>query len=422
MNLNVELPELLEPLFHPKRYKVLHGGRGSSKSWSVARALLVKAASGRLRVLCGREIQKSIKDSVHRLLKDQIEAIGIPGYTVLDTEIRHANGSVFLFTGLSEHTVDSIKSFEGVDICWLEEAQTITKRSWDVLIPTIRKPGSELWLTLNPDMETDETYVRFVATPSPDTWVQAINWRSNPWFPDVLNDERLKFKERDPDNYDNVWEGVPKRVSEGAIYAAEVQAMYADGRVCAVPHDPVLIVDTVWDLGWNDSMSIGMYQRSASSLRAIDYIEDSGKTLDWYVRELERRPYRYGTDFIPHDGAARDFKTGKSTQELLKSMRRKVKVLERLSVEEGIRAARTVFPRFYADQTKCARLMECLKRYRRSVSTRTDEPMGPLHDQFSHGADVWRYTAQAVERMGKIDREETPPVRPWRPLDNVMNY
>lgn len=400
--LNAQFPAILEPLFKPARYKILHGGRGSAKSWSVARALLILAASRPLRILCTREVQLSIKDSVHRLLKDQITAIGLPGYTPLDSEIRHVNGSLFVFSGLAQQTVESIKSFEGVDICWCEEAQSISKRSWDVLTPTIRKSGSEIWITMNPHLETDETYARFIANPPAGAWVQAVNWKDNPWFPAVLNDERISTQQRDPDNYENIWEGAPMRVAEGAIYAAEIEASYKNGRIRNVPHDPILVVDTVWDLGWNDCMSIGMFQRAGSELRCIRYVEDSHKTLDWYVRQIEEFPYRWGTDFIPHDGAAKDFKTGKSTQELLQEMGRTVNVLDVMSVEEGIRAARTVFPRAYVDSEKCARLIECLKRYKRVVHRKTNEPMGPLHDQYSHGADMWRYAAQAVERMGQV--------------------
>ena len=148
-----------------------------------------------LRILCAREIQKSMRDSVHRLLKDYIIKLGLTAfYDVLDTEIRGKNGTLFLFAGLQSHTVDSIKSFEGVDRVWIEEAHAISKKSLDTLIPTIRKEGSEIWMTLNPDMATDEVYQRFISTPSPDTWVCEVNWRDNPWFPEVLNDERLKAK------------------------------------------------------------------------------------------------------------------------------------------------------------------------------------------------------------------------------------
>ena len=395
-----DFPEKLEFLFTPSRYKIAHGGRGSAKSWGFARALLILAAQKPLRILCTREIQKSIKDSVHRLLNDQIQAMGLGHlYEVLETEIRGKNGSIILFAGLAQHTVESIKSFEGVDVCWCEEAQTVTKRSWDVLLPTIRKDGSEVWLTLNPDMETDETYDRFVGNPPPEAQVVQMNWKDNPFFSGVLEKERQETLRRDPDGYQNIWEGKPKRVSEGAIYRHEVEQLFADNRLRAVPYDPLLKVHTVWDLGWNDSMTIGFWQRSGAEVRCIDYIEDSHRTLDWYVAQIEKRPYRWGTDFIPHDGRARNTQTGKSTEEALQAMGRRVTVLPALAIEEGIKAARMMFPRVYFDKDKTVRLMECLKRYRRAINAHTLEPGVPLHDEFSHGADCFRYAAMAVEQM-----------------------
>jgi phage terminase large subunit len=399
--MNVQLPEKLQPLFTPNRLKVAHGGRGSAKSWGFARALLIQAAQSPMRVLCAREVQKSIKDSVHRLLSDQIQAMGLGGhYEVLETEIRGKNGSLFLFAGLATHTVESIKSFEGCDVCWIEEAQTVTKRSWDILTPTIRKAGSEIWITFNPDMETDETYQRFVANPDPGAFVVQMNWKDNPWFGPELEQERQSTLRRDPDNYPNIWEGQPKRVSEGAIYRHEIERLYEENRVRPVPYDPLLKVHTVWDLGWNDAMTIGFWQRSGAEVRCIDYIEDSHHTLDWYVARIEKRPYRWGSDFIPHDGRAKNTQTGKSTEEALRAMQRRVVVLPAENVEEGIKAARMMFPRVYFDKDKTGRLLECLKRYQRSINEKTREPGAPLHDEFSHGADCFRYAAMAVEQMG----------------------
>lgn len=409
--MKAQFPAWAEGLFQPKRYKVLHGGRGSGKSWAVARALLIQGAQRQLRVLCTREVQKSIKDSVHRLLSDQIQAMGLGHlYEVLETEIRGPDGTLFVFAGLASHTVESIKSYEGVDMVWVEEAQVVSKRSWDVLIPTIRKAGSEVWITFNPLLETDETYQRFVASPPVNSWVQQVNWVHNPWFSPELEDERQSAKARDPDGYANIWEGQPLRVAEGAIYRHEIDRMYEQGRVRPVPYDPLLRVHTVWDLGWNDSMTVGFFQRSGSELRCIDYIEDSHKTLDFYVQEIEKRAWRYGTDFIPHDGASRDFKTGKSTEELLKAMGRNVVVLPRMDPEEGIKAARMVFARLFFDEAKCIRLLECLKRYRRAINQQTREPMGPLHDEFSHGADMFRYAAMAVEQMGNTGLDQVAPI------------
>lgn len=399
----LQVPQKLAPIWQPKRYKVMHGGRGGGKSWTVAGVLLAMASERPLRVLCAREVQKSIKQSVHQLLTDQIARLGLWAFfEVLETEIRGANGSLFLFAGLQSHTVDSIKSFEGCDIVWVEEAHGVSKKSWDVLIPTIRKEGSEIWLTLNPDMESDETYQRFIASPSPDTWVVEINWRDNPWFPEVLNQERLKAKRSMlADDYAHIWEGKARRVAEGAIYRHEMESLYLERRARDVPYDPTLPVHTVWDLGWNDAMSISLVQRGPQDVRIIDYIEDSHRTLDWYVAQLEKRPYRWGTDYLPHDGKTKNFQTGKSTEQLLRELgRHNVASQPRgQDVEEGIKALRMLFPRLYIDQTKCARLLECLKRYQRRIHAVTGEPMEPLHDAYSHGADCARYIAAWVPLM-----------------------
>ncbi len=423
----VMLPQWAEPLLKERhRYKVMHGGRGGGKSWSAATALLLLAAQSPLRVLCAREVQKSMRDSVHRLLRDQIAALGLGGfYEVLDTEIRGKNGSLFLFTGLQQHTVDSIKSFEGVNIVWVEEAHGVSERSWDVLIPTIRAEGSEIWMTLNPDMETDATYARFVAMPSPDTWVCQVNWRDNPWFPKVLEDERQKAQRSMLDeDYAHIWEGVPRSVAAGSIYRHEMVALLQDKRVRRVPYDPLLPVHTVWDLGWNDAMAIAMVQRGPHEVRVIDYLEDSHRTLDWYVTQIDRRPYRWGVDYLPHDARAGDFKTGQSTEQLLRKMGRKPRVLPQAAVEDGIRALRMLFPKLYFDEDKTGRLLECLKRYQRQVHSQTGEAMGPLHDEYSHGADCARYLAQAVPLMDASAQQASarPQVSAFQAFDAVMGY
>lgn len=418
IDVRAQFPKKLLPLFRPRRYKVLYGGRGGAKSWGVARALIAMAAERPVRILCAREVQKSMKDSVHRLLKDQITSLDLDSeFDVFDTEIRGVNGSLFLFAGLQSHTVDSIKSFEGVDIVWVEEAHSVSQKSWDTLIPTIRKDGSEIWVTMNPDMDTDDTYQRFIATPSDDTWVCEVNWRDNPWFPVTLQQEREKAERTMlREDYEHIWEGKPKRVAEGAIYRYEIEALYIDSRVRDVPYDPLLPVHTVWDLGWNDAMTIIMVQRGPMELRILDYIEDSNRTLDWYVAELSKRQYRWGNDYIPHDGRTRNFQTGKSTEELLRAMGRNPVVLAQTSVEEGIKAARMVFPRCYFDKVNTARLVECLKRYRRDTHTKTNEPTIPLHDEYSHGADAFRYLGQAVERMASefAQAYKAPPPPDWR--------
>lgn len=399
-----DVPDVMLPFAHPCRYKVAHGGRGSGKSWSVARLLIARAAASPLRVLCARETQKSIQESVHKLLKDQIEAMGLAAlFEVQETRILGVNGSLFSFAGIRQQGVANLKSFEGVDVCWVEEAQVVTKRSWDVLIPTIRAPGSEIWITFNPELDTDETYTRFVLNPPDDALVVACNWSDNPWFPPELEKERNAWLKRDPEGYETTWNGKCRPAVEGAIYAKEIGTMQADGRLCNAPYDPLLKVHTVWDLGWNDAMSILMVQRSGSGeLRLIDYIEDSHRTLDSYVAELKSKPYQWGTDFIPHDGRSRDFKSGKSTEEMLQAMGRIVTVLGRDDIEEGIRQARMVFPRCWVDK-KATALINRLKRYRRTQNASTGEFGAPLHDENSHGADCFRYLAMAEPQMHNED-------------------
>lgn len=405
----VEVPKKLLFLFAPARYKVAYGGRGGAKSWAFARALLALGASKPLRILCAREIQNSIVDSVHRLLADQVAALGLDDfYDVKLTEIVGRNGTQILFAGLRQQDVHKIKSFEGVDIVWVEEAQAVSERSWSILTPTIRKPGSEIWVSFNPEMDTDPTYLRFVVSPPDGAVVAKINYSDNPWFPAELEQERQDLLRRDPEAYENIWEGRCRRAVAGAVYAREIDEMHAQGRFARVSYDPVLKVHTVWDLGWADSMAIIFCQRLASELRIIDYIEDSHKRLDEYVEMLRERKYNYGTDFIPHDGAARDIKTGKSTEEVLRSMGRRVSVIPRGDVEEGIKAARLAFPRTYFDAERTSLLVNHLKRYARHISTTTNAPGSPVHDEHSHGADAFREMAMIADRMTNSDER---PVR-----------
>ena len=396
----VEFPPKLACLFSPSRYKVLYGGRGAAKSWGIARALIVRCSEKPTRVLCTREVQKSIADSVHKLLSDQIAALGLSAFfKITETDIKGINGSEFVFAGLKNQSIENLKSYEGVDVCWVEEAQVVSRRSWNVLTPTIRRPGSEIWISFNPDLDSDETYVRFVQNPPQGAVVEFMSWRDNPWFPAVLDAERSDLEARDPIAYRNVWEGEPRATVDGAIFAQEVAKLVADQRIRAVPYDPMLTVHTVWDLGWNDKMAIILAQRLGGELRIIEYIEDSHRTLADYVRDLEAREYRWGTDWLPHDGAAKDFKTGKSAQELLTALKRRVQIVPKLDIEQGLKAVRLLFPRLYVDADKATRLIDCLKRYRRNIPSSTGEPAGPLHDEFSHGADALRYLALCADKF-----------------------
>lgn len=397
-NPTAKFPSKLEFLFEPHRYKVAYGGRGSGKSWGFARALLIQAANRPLRVLCAREIQKSIKQSVHTLLTDQIQALGLGSfYEVLEAEIRGKNGSTFTFTGLAMNTVESIKSYEGCDLCWVEEAQTVSKKSWDILIPTIRKENSEIWVSFNPDLDTDDTYQRFIVNKPDNAAVVKINWSDNPWFPRTLEEERLHSKATNPD-YDNIWEGNCKAAKDGAIYANEIREAQENGRVTNVPYDPTLKVHVVMDLGWNDSMTIILVQRGVSEARIIGYIEDDHRTLDSYSSQLKSLPYNFGQMYLPHDGQSKDFKHGTSAEEIMRRNGWDVRIVPKSDIEHGIRIARMNFHRVYFDKS-VTRLLECLKNYRRTINSATNEPGAPLHDEYSHGADAFRYMSISLDGM-----------------------
>lgn len=409
--MSAEFPDKLRFLFKPARYKVVRGGRGSSKSWGFARALLILGASKKLRILCTREVQKSIKDSVHKLLTDQIQLLGLGAhYRVLETEIRGINGTEFLFAGLSTQTIESIKSFEGIDICWVEEGQGVTKRSWTILIPTIRKENSEVWCSFNPDLDDDETYVRFVINPPPDCISIEMNYHDNPWFPEVLEKERAHAERVMPkDEYENIWLGKCKAAVDGAIYANEIRDAVENKRICNVPYEAKFKTYAVFDLGWNDQTSIIIAQRHLSELRVIDYTEDSHRTLDWYSAELRNRHYNWGRVFLPHDATHATLNAGgKSSADIMKSLKWDVGMVPNMPIETGIKQARMAFNKVYFDKTKADRLIQCLKRYKRNIPVSTGEPASPVHDEYSHGADCFRYLSLIANQMSNED---------WKPIN-----
>ena len=257
-----QFPSKLKCLFEPthSRYRVLYGGRGAGKSHSVARALLCKGVIDTIRVLCAREFQTSIKDSVHKLLVDQIYEMKIEAhYDITQTSIRGKNGTEFIFAGI-KNNINGLKSIEGIDYCWCEEANNITATSWDILIPTIRKEKSEIWITFNPELPTDETYKRFVIYPPDNALVQKVNWNDNPWFPEVLDIERNTLKMRDFEAYQNVWEGFTRSTIDGAVFAKEMARAEQDGRICNVPYDASKGVFACFDIGWADATAVWIGQ------------------------------------------------------------------------------------------------------------------------------------------------------------------
>jgi len=201
----------------PVRYRVAYGGRAGAKSWEFARQLIVRAAREKLRVLCTREYQRSIKDSVHRVLRDQVSLLRMDGnYDVGEAYLRSHIGSEFIYKGL-RYNVDEVKSTEGLDIAWVEEAHTTSAQSWEVLIPTIRKPGSEIWVSFNPDQDDDPTYKRFIENPPDNAIVVKVGFQDNPWVSDETLEEMEYLKRVDYEAYLHVWEGFTRTHTDAQV-------------------------------------------------------------------------------------------------------------------------------------------------------------------------------------------------------------
>jgi len=406
-----QFPAKLECLFQPEsiRYRVLFGGRGGAKSWGIARALLIKAIQNPLRILCAREFQTSIKDSVHKLLSDQITAMGLDTFfEIIQAQIRGKNGSEFNFVGL-KNNVANVKSYEGVDICWVEEAQTVSRHSWNVLIPTIRKEKSEIWVSFNPELETDETYQRFVANPPTNAVIQKINWSDNPWFPETLREEKDALKSRDIQAYNTVWEGMCRQTIDGAIFAREMQLAEAEGRITKVLYDPVKPVHAVFDLGWADMTAVWFVQFIGMETRLIRYFEVNQTTMTEILAKMQTFGYLYDTIWLPHDAQNKTLASnGRSIEDIVRSAGHKTRILERVPVVDSINAARSMFRSCYFDRENCHEGLQCLRHYRYEVDPETNQfSRTPLHDHYSHGADAFRYIGLMVNepRQRRVQRQ-----------------
>ena len=396
-------PEALEFLFQPAPYKIAYGGRGGTKSWGFARALLIEGTKRKVRVLCARETMKSIRDSVHQLLKTQIQSLGLEAlYRIEKSIIYGTNGTEILFAGLKAN-VDNIKSMEAIDICWVEEAQTVGKDSWDKLIPTLfRVPNCELWVSFNPDLESDNTYQRFVVDPPPGAVVAKLTWRDNPWLPEGLLRELRHTRHQNLDEYNHIWEGSCINTLTNAIYANELRLVDSENRIRRVPYDPSKPVDTAWDLGYGDMVSIWMFQSFPMEHRIIDYEDGQREAIHHYISELQKRPYVWGTDYLPWDGGLKALGSGKSIEELMRAAGRRVRVAPRLPILDGINAARTIFPLCYFDEQKCSTGIRSLRCYRYGEMKSLEGPTRePLHDIHSHCADAFRTLAVSIRQPQK---------------------
>lgn len=288
MTVNVDLPEWADYLFSPMRYKGAYGGRGSAKSWTFGRAVSILGAQKKQKILCCREIQGSIKDSVHSLLREQIYLMGLNDlYDCGESFIRGKNGTEFIYKGLRSNYAE-IKSTEGVDIAWIEEAQAVSDDSWNTLIPTIRKPDSEIWLSFNPKLRTDATYRRFIINTPENAIIKKINYTENPWFTDELEQERLHCQKTEPKLYANIWEGEPLEEGDMAFFEYQDVSKAMDDKHAYMGSKLIIGCDP----------SQGKGDKAAFCYRWGDYVEriesfadmDEMACIGYLVQELRNNP------------------------------------------------------------------------------------------------------------------------------------
>lgn len=392
--MEANLPEWAECLFREDvRYIAAAGGRGSGKSRSVATALVIRAAAKPLRILCVREVQRSIKDSVKRLLDDEIARLGLEDfYTSTEAEIRGRNGSLFLFAGLRTN-VDSIKSMEGVDICWAEEAQAVSQGSLDVLIPTIRKPGSQLIFTWNPRLATDPVDVMF-ADPPPRSIVKRVNFDLNPWFPDVLRQEMEYDRSRDTGKYAHVWLGEYRRIDDALVFKnwriedfeTESGVLFRYGADWGFSIDPSVLV-RCYQKGRQLFIDYEAYQIGCEIDRLPDLFLTVPESEKWPIVADSARPETIS--YMRNHGFPRISPAVKGAK----------------SVEEGISFLQgldiVVHPR-------CKHTIGELSAYSYKLDPNTNKPVPILEDKNNHVIDALRYACEASRRAAPVVAKVTP--------------
>lgn len=400
---DVSLPDWAECLLtQGPRYTILHGGRGSGKSMSAATALVLRAAAQPLRILCFREIQESIDESVKAIIEQRIRDCGLEGFfNITKREITAPNGSKFIFRGLSDETNDSIKSLNDIDIAWGEEGQAISKDSLQKFLPTIRKDTSEIWFTMNPELDTDPVYTTFIQKRPANARIIEVNFDRNPFWNAAMEAERLRSKADDPDDYDHIWEGIPKSAMAGAIYRREMHFLTTQNRIRPLVADPVLGLHAVFDLGINDMMAVTVAQADISGARIIGYHEDSNYGIDHYCEWLKDTGRKDATIWLPHDGNARSVQTGLTTKRIVENLGWQVEIVPQIGVEPGIKMTRDMLKTaFVSDASDCSVMIEHLRRYTRAKSGH------PKHDEHSHCADSVRGLAVAMSHFKNVSERK----------------
>lgn len=385
------------------RYYVAHGGRGSAKSWSIARILLLFAMERKIRILCTREIQDSIKDSVHKLLKDQIDLLELQGFTVQNDSIKHSNGSEFIFTGLYRNTT-KLKSMEAIDYCWIEEAESISSQSWEVLDPTIRKPDSKIFISFNPRYENDIIYKTFILNTPENACVIQVNWNDNKYFPKELEDQRIHMQRTNPELYLHIWEGQLKKNTEELIFAH---------RWCIDNFEAEKYTHFYYGADWGFSQDPNTVNRCFIASH-VDY----GANCLYLDYELNDRPYggdKKATsttlDALPsfweqmplikdHSVNADCARPETISHMQSKGFDVKGSVKGANSVEEGIEYLKS-FDKIIIHE-RCVNTIYEFGNYKFKVDARSGQITRQIVDKFNHHIDAIRYALEDCKR-GTVD-------------------
>jgi phage terminase large subunit len=415
--LRIQIPRKLRPLLAPKRYKGAYGGRGGAKSHFFAEQVIVRAYASPTRIVCIREVQNSIKDSVKQLLIDKINKLGLMHwFDVLESEIRGPNGSLIVFKGMQSYNASNIKSLEGYDIAWVEEAQTLSQHSLDLLRPTLRKEGSELWFSWNPRFKTDPVDKLFRKDPPPDANSVMVNWYDNPWFPDVLRNEMEHDFVSDEDKAEHIWNGA-YGTTQGAILARWIGRAERDGRINNdVKFDPEgAPIEVSADLGFRDTASFWYWQRALGGFRVLMYDGDTGLDADEWIPRIQDKIIELGASrkvgkiWLPHDARAKTFQSKHTTAERFISSftASKVAIVPMSKKADQINAARAVIPKCEFHRDRCEAGIDGLLAWEYAYNDETGIfSREPLHNWASHPSDAFCYGAQIMQELTPKEPEK----------------
>jgi phage terminase large subunit len=407
----METAEVFLPLLQPARYKGAHGGRGSGKSHFFGELLIEECLRvPGTRAVCIREYQRTLAQSSKHLIESKITQLGVGSrFDIIKEHITAPGGGLILFTGMQDHTAESIKSLEGCRIAWIDEAQTLSARSLALLRPTIRADGSEIWASWNARRKSD-AIDEFLRTRTPDNAIVVqANWRDNPWFPEVLEQERLLDLSRYPDRYDHIWEGGYAKAFEGAYFAAGLAKAKLDGRIGAVAADPLLPIRSFHDIGGSgataDAYTIWIVQWVGQQILVLDYYESVGQVLASHVQWMRDRGWEKALIYLPHDGVNENNITGKRYEQHWRDAEFKVeppiKNQGRGAASLRIEAVRRLFPQICFNETTTEPGRDALGFYHERKDDERGVGLGPEHDWSSHCADAFGLMAICYEEPSR---------------------